>query len=150
MSETALLQNVRLALGSKLGIRLWRNNLGMCVYKGGQHVRYGVANPGGSDLIGFKSVVVTSEMVGRTIAQLMHLDVADKGKLVGRVLSEALPGGTTPEVSSRVLTSNPASNGLITVLDMQMVGSTRYFDAAGFPGRTVGLSTTVLPNATTQ
>jgi hypothetical protein len=80
----------------------------------------------------------------------MHLEVTDTGKLVGRVLSEALPGGTTPEVSSRVLTSNPASNGLITVLDMQMVGSTRYFDAAGFPGRTVGLSTTVLPNATTQ
>ena len=88
--------------------------------------------------------------VGRTIAQLMHLDVTDKGKLVGRVLSEALPGGATPEVSSRVVTSDPAPNGLVTVLDMQMVGSTRYFDAAGFPGRTVGLSTTVLTNTTTQ
>jgi hypothetical protein len=31
---------------------------------------------------------------------------------------------------------------------MQLVGSTRYFDAAGFPGRTVGLSTTPLPRAT--
>jgi hypothetical protein len=88
--------------------------------------------------------------IGRTIAQLMHLDVTGTGKLVGRVLSEALPGGAAPEVSSRVLTSDPAPNGLVTVLDMQMVGSTRYFDAAGFPGRTVGLSTTVLPNATTQ
>jgi len=28
---------------------------------------------------------------------------------------------------------------------MQAVGETRYFDAAGFPGRTVGLTTTVLP-----
>jgi len=27
---------------------------------------------------------------------------------------------------------------------MQMVGDTRYYDAAGFPGRTVGLSTTPL------
>jgi hypothetical protein len=88
--------------------------------------------------------------IGRTIAQLMHLDVADKGKLVGRVLSEALPGGAVPEVSSRVITSEPATNGLVTVLNMQQVGETRYFDAAGFPGRTVGLSTTSLPATTTQ
>jgi hypothetical protein len=76
--------------------------------------------------------------------------VADKGKLLGRVLSEAMPGGAAPEVTSRVVTSDPAANGLATVLDMQIVGSTRYFDAAGFPGRTVGLSTAVLPGATTQ
>jgi len=88
--------------------------------------------------------------LGRTIAQLMHLYVSDKGKLVGRVLSEALPEGVAPEVSSRVITSERAANGLVTVLDMQQVGETRYFDAAGFPGRTVGLSTTSLPGATTQ
>ena len=86
--------------------------------------------------------------VGRTIAQLLQLDVKDKGKLVGRVLSEALPNGTLPDVTSRVVKSDPAANGLVTVLDMQTVGTTRYFDAAGFPGHTVGLSTTVLPNAT--
>jgi len=88
--------------------------------------------------------------VGRTIAHLMHLDVSDNGKLVGRVLSEALPGGALPEVTSRVIASEPAANGLATVLNMQQVGQTRYFDAAGFPGRTVGLSTTVLPSASTQ
>jgi Type I phosphodiesterase / nucleotide pyrophosphatase len=88
--------------------------------------------------------------IGRTIAHLMHLDESDKGKLVGRVLSEALPGGALPEVSSRVIASDPAVNGLVTVLNMQQVGETRYFDAAGFPGRTVGLSTTVLPSTTTQ
>jgi hypothetical protein len=86
--------------------------------------------------------------IGRTIAQLMQLDVSDKGKLVGRVISEALPNGVIPEVSSRVVMSEPAPNGLFTALDMQMVGSTRYFDAAGFPGRTVGLSSTPLPSAT--
>jgi Type I phosphodiesterase / nucleotide pyrophosphatase len=88
--------------------------------------------------------------LGRTIAQLMHLDLSDKGKLVGRVLSEALPGDAMPEVSSRVITSEPAANGLVTVLDMQQVGETRYFDVAGFPGRTVGLSITAVPGATTQ
>jgi hypothetical protein len=82
--------------------------------------------------------------VGRTIAQLMQLDVSGKGKLVGRVLSEALPNGAVPEVTGRVLTSDPAANGLVTVINMQRVGETRYFDAAGFAGRTVGLSTTPL------
>ena len=51
-------------------------------------------------------------------------------------------------VTSRVLVSGPAPNGLATVVNMQMVGETRYFDAAGFAGRTVGLSSTVLPAAT--
>jgi predicted AlkP superfamily pyrophosphatase or phosphodiesterase len=88
--------------------------------------------------------------IGRTIALLMHLDASDNGKLLGRVLSETLPGGVLPEVSSRVITSEPAANGLATVLDMQQVGSTRYFDAAGFPGRTVGLSITAVPGTTTQ
>jgi hypothetical protein len=88
--------------------------------------------------------------IGRTIAHLMHLDFSDNGKLIGRVLSEALPGGALPDVSSRVITSEPAANGLVTVLDMQQVGQTRYFDVAGFPGRTVGLSITAVPGATTQ
>jgi Type I phosphodiesterase / nucleotide pyrophosphatase len=86
--------------------------------------------------------------LGRTIAQLMQLDVHDNGRLLGRVLSETLPNGTVPQVTSRVVTSEPAANGLVTVLDMQQVGTARYFDAAGFPGRTVGLSATALPNPT--
>ena len=86
--------------------------------------------------------------IGRTIAQLMHLDVSDKGKLIGRVLSETVPGGTLPDVSSPVISSEPAANGLVTVLDMQQVGQTRYFDVAGFPGRTVGLSITAVPGTT--
>ncbi len=88
--------------------------------------------------------------LGRTIAQLMQLTPADKGTLVGRVLAETLPNGALPDVTSRVVMSDPAANGLVTVLNMQMVGTTRYFDAAGFPGRTVGLSSSALPSATTQ
>ena len=86
--------------------------------------------------------------LGRTIAHLMQLEVKDNGKLVGRVLSETLPNGAVPAVTSRVLVSDPAPNGLATVVNMQMVGETRYYDAAGFPGRTVGLSSTILPSAT--
>jgi predicted AlkP superfamily pyrophosphatase or phosphodiesterase len=86
--------------------------------------------------------------LGRTIAQLMHVEPHDKGTLLGRVLAETLPGGTVPAVSSRVLKSVPAANGLVTVIDMQTVGTTRYFDAAGFPGRTVGLTTAGQPSPT--
>jgi hypothetical protein len=91
---------------------------------------------------------VSNADLGRTIAQLMQLNVPDNGKLVGRILSETLPNGALPEVSSRVVTSEPAPNGLETVISMQAVGNTRYFDAGGFPGRTVGLSSTALPSAT--
>jgi hypothetical protein len=37
------------------------------------------------------------------------------------------------------VTSRPSVNGLRTVLNFQRVGTQRYFDAAGFPGRTLGL-----------
>jgi hypothetical protein len=86
--------------------------------------------------------------VGSTIAQLMQLDVSDRGKLLGRVLVEALPNGAVPQVTGRVVMSEPAPNGLATVVNMQTVGDTRYFDAAGFPGRTVGLSSTMLSGVT--
>ena len=83
--------------------------------------------------------------VGKTIAKLMGLAVTDKGKLIGRPLDEALIGGTVPAVTHSLLSSAPAANGLTTVVNLQQVGDTKYFDAAGFPGRTVGLSTVALP-----
>jgi len=90
---------------------------------------------------------VSNADIGRTVAQLLQLEVSDNGKLVGRVLSEVLPNGALPQVTSQVVASPPAANGLATVINVQMVGTTRYFDAGGFPGRTVGLSATALPVA---
>ena len=78
--------------------------------------------------------------VGRTIAHLMGLEPRDTGTLVGRMLREALHGGTVPPVVRRVVASDPGRDGLMTVLNEQVVGDTRYFDAAGFVGRTLGLS----------
>jgi hypothetical protein len=37
------------------------------------------------------------------------------------------------------VSSKPSANGLRTVLNFQRVGTQRYFDAAGFSGRTLGL-----------
>jgi len=41
------------------------------------------------------------------------------------------------ESATRV--SAPAANGFVTKLDYQKVGATEYYDAAGAPGRAVGL-----------
>ena len=53
---------------SSLGGRLFRNNSGMALMKNGDVVRYGLANPGGSDLIGWMPHTVTAEDVGRRLA----------------------------------------------------------------------------------
>jgi Type I phosphodiesterase / nucleotide pyrophosphatase len=94
---------------------------------------------------GFLDLTPTSNAdVGKTIAKLLALDAKDKGKLVGRPVDEALVGGpAAPVAAGEVVMSEPAANGLRTVIDRQRVGDTLYFDAAGFPGRTVGLSATV-------
>jgi hypothetical protein len=74
-----------------------------------------------------------------TIARILGLRIQNKGTLVGRVMREALPNGRIPRFSARTMRSQPDRNGLRTVLNYQQVGLTRYLDAAGFPGRTVGL-----------
>ena len=82
---------------------------------------------------------VSNADVGKTLAHVLGLRIKDKGSLVGRVIREAQPNGAMPQVAARTERSAPASNGLRTVLEYQMVGPTKYFDAAGFPGRTLGL-----------
>ena len=82
---------------------------------------------------------VSNADIGKTIAQLMNLRANSNGGLEGRVMSEALPGGIVPKMADGSIVSKPAANGLKTVVKYQRVLSQRYFDAAGFPGRTVGL-----------
>ena len=82
---------------------------------------------------------VSNADIGMTIAKVLGLKISAKGTLIGRVIAEALPGGTNPAVERFVERGNPDPNGLATILVGQRVGQTRYFDAAGFPGRTVGM-----------
>jgi arylsulfatase A-like enzyme len=82
---------------------------------------------------------VSNADVGATAAKLLDLNTKPNGKLLGRVITEAMPNGETPKVTSDTIRSDAAAGGLRTVLKLQRVGSQRYFDAAGFPGRTVGL-----------
>jgi hypothetical protein len=109
-----------------------------------------VATYGGPDLSYLPNR--DKKLADRTIKALLEQDyvsglfVDDKlgraaaaGGLTGRVMSEALPNGIIPKAADGSIVSKPAANGLQTVVKFQRVLSQRYFDAAGFPGRTVGI-----------
>ena len=83
---------------------------------------------------------VSNADITPTLASLLGLTLQPRGGLTGRVAGEAMKGGKPVAVTRGTTVSPPAANGLKTVLQFQRVGNTRYFDAAGFPGRTVGLS----------
>lgn len=83
---------------------------------------------------------VSNADIAPTLAHIAGLDLPAKGKLKGRVIAEALRGGGEPSAVRRTLRSQPAENGAVTVLDYQQVGEARYFDAAGFAGKAVGLT----------
>jgi arylsulfatase A-like enzyme len=75
-----------------------------------------------------------------TIAKALKLDFKAKGKLTGRVATEALNGGPDGAVNvAYVMRSEKAANGFQTVLNYQQADGRRYFDAAGMPGRVFGL-----------
>ncbi|MGO9132541.1 MAG: alkaline phosphatase family protein [Methylovirgula sp.] len=81
--------------------------------------------------------------IGKTMAAILQLNIPNKGKLVGRVLSEAMPNGAMPEwQTSLQISQQPDSGNRRTIVKTQTVGVTRYFDAAGYEGTSVGL---VLP-----
>jgi Type I phosphodiesterase / nucleotide pyrophosphatase len=82
---------------------------------------------------------VSNADVGATAAKIMGLSQKPKGNLIGRVITEAMPNGATPRAFSDSAKSQASANGLRTVLNFQRVGAQRYFDTAGFPGRTLGL-----------
>jgi Type I phosphodiesterase / nucleotide pyrophosphatase len=82
---------------------------------------------------------VSNADVGATAARLLGLTPKPKGNLIGRVMTEAMPNGATPRGFSSSVSSRMSANGLKTVLQFQRVETQRYFDVAGFPGRTLGL-----------
>jgi arylsulfatase A-like enzyme len=88
----------------------------------------------------FESIApVSNADLGRTVIRLMGLKANDKGKLTGRVLTEALTNGAQPLVQSSVLRSEPDAQGNVTVVMTRRADQTVYFHAAGYPGRTLGL-----------
>ena len=80
--------------------------------------------------------------LGRTLIAMLDPKYSDRGKLTGRQLTEVLPGGAVPTARRERRASQPAANGLQTLLDLQWVGDTMYIDAGGFAGRSLGLEAT--------
>ena len=77
--ETPVQNRIREAL-SKIGVINWRNNVGGLYDRNGRFVRFGLCE-GSSDTIGIHSVVITPEMVGKTVGVFVGGEVkAPDGK----------------------------------------------------------------------
>jgi hypothetical protein len=74
MSEAAIQQDIRLALGQTPGLRVFRNNVGAIKDRNNRLVRYGLCT-GSADLIGWQSVVITPAMVGQRFARFISVEV---------------------------------------------------------------------------
>jgi arylsulfatase A-like enzyme len=83
---------------------------------------------------------VSNADIAPTLAQIAGIGLKPKGKLKGRVIGEALAGGSEVTAQRKTIQSAPAGNGARTILNFQQIGEQRYFDAAGFAGKTVGLT----------
>jgi len=74
MSEQEIQQRVRLALGEIPEVRAFRNNTGKLRDVNGQWVEFGLCI-GSSDLIGWTSIEITPEMVGKKVAVFTAVEV---------------------------------------------------------------------------
>lgn len=80
-SETTLQNEIRLALGKRANVRMFRNNVGLFKTQDGRNVQTGLC-VGSSDLIGFQSLTITPEMIGQKIAVFTAIEVkTEKGKV---------------------------------------------------------------------
>jgi hypothetical protein len=72
--ETNISREIQLALGSRPDIRVFRNSVGVATTRDGSVIRFGLA-PGSSDLIGWRTITVTPDMVGKRIAVFTGVEV---------------------------------------------------------------------------
>ena len=85
-SEAWAQSAVRLEASQK-GVTLWRNNVGALRDEGGRLVRFGLANDTkqlnavlkSGDLVGWRSVIITPELVGQRIAQFTSREIKESG-----------------------------------------------------------------------
>jgi hypothetical protein len=74
-AETTLQQQIRLALGTRPDARLFRNQVGSLPDpRTGRLVTFGLAR-GSADLIGWRTVVITRDMVGQRLAVFTSIEV---------------------------------------------------------------------------
>jgi hypothetical protein len=77
-SETQVQAAIKKGLANIPGLRLFRNNNGVTLSPNGNPIRYGLGN-GSSDLVGWRTVVITPDMVGQKVAVFTALEVKKPG-----------------------------------------------------------------------
>ena len=90
--ENSIQARIRLAVGKLRDVRLFRNNRGFAyqgsvvlqtqdqiILKNYRKMEFGLVN-GASDLLGWSSVIVTPDMVGRRVAIFTAVEVKQPGK----------------------------------------------------------------------
>lgn len=109
MTEPALIREI-LTAASRVGARLFRNNVGQLQDIEGRWIRYGVCNPGGSDLIGWTAdgrFLAIEVKAGRTVTtsqQIRFVEAVAKAGGVGIIarsvedVMRALGSKTPPQV----------------------------------------------------
>lgn len=86
-STEAYTQSIVRLEGARKGYKLWRNNVGVLIDDTGRPVRYGLANDSkqlneaikSADLIGWRSLIITPEMIGTRIAQFVSRECKRMG-----------------------------------------------------------------------
>ena len=73
MTEQQIQQHIRLACG-KGDCRLFRNNTGTLKDANGRPVQFGLCK-GSSDLIGWRTITITPDMVGKQVAIFTSIEV---------------------------------------------------------------------------
>ena len=114
MNETNRLRSIMLGISTP-GVRLFRNNCGALKDQDGRLIRFGVANPGGSDLIGWRSVTVTPDMVGQKIAVFLAIEVkGERGRatdeqrnFIARVKADGGLAGVARTVDDALAITSP-------------------------------------------
>jgi hypothetical protein len=72
-SEQQIQQHIRIACSTG-ATRLWRNNTGTLRDQHGRPVQFGLCK-GSADLIGYRSITITPEMVGQQVAVFASIEV---------------------------------------------------------------------------
>jgi hypothetical protein len=72
-SEQQIQQHIRIACSTG-ATRLFRNNTGTLRDANGRPVQFGLCK-GSADLIGYRSIAITPEMVGTTVAVFLSIEV---------------------------------------------------------------------------
>jgi len=81
MKTESQIQREIIIAANRDGMRLFRNNVAKLKHNG-RWLSFGIPGPGGSDLIGWKAITITEDMVGETVAVFASVEVkTPKGRV---------------------------------------------------------------------